>query len=265
MLIRQEKNGISYFQFPGLLKFSGVRHGVFARHGGCSNPPFQSLNIGNGLGDDAAGVRQNRRAVARCIGCEDVVYIRQNHGAEIVVFEKSEAGGTTFARNVSMDADAMISNVSGKLLAVQVADCQAVLMLDPIRRVVANVHSGWRGSVKNILGRTVQVMIARFGCDPVDLSAGIGPSLGPCCAEFRNYRRELPEAFWKYKNEEDVFDFWKISRDQLVSEGLLPERIQVSGICTKCRTDLFFSYRGEGTTGRFAAAIGLAEDLIPIR
>jgi len=137
------------------------------------------------------------------------------------------------------------------------ADCQSILLYDPIQKVIANVHCGWRGSTKNIAGRTVDVMNKRFGCNRRDLIAGISPSLGPCCAEFVNYRSEIPQKFWRYKSANDHFDFWALSREQLIAAGLLRENIETGGICTKCNTDAFFSYRGEGQTGRFASVIGL--------
>lgn len=123
--------------------------------------------------------------------------------------------------------------------------------------MVANVHSGWRGSIANIIGHTLDAMKKNFGSDPAHVVAGIGPSLGPCCAEFVNYKEEIPEPFWKYRNDRRHFDFWAVSRDQLCEAGVCAENIHISGLCTRCRTDLFFSYRAEGITGRFAAIIGL--------
>jgi hypothetical protein len=96
-----------------------------------------------------------------------------------------------------------------------------------------------------------------FDCRTRDIIAGIGPSLGPCCAEFVNYANEIPPTFWKYKDALDHFDFWSLSRDQLRDAGLQSENICLSNLCTRCNTDRFFSYRGEGITGRFAAVIGL--------
>ncbi len=97
--------------------------------------------------------------------------------------------------------DAMITDAPGQSLVIQTADCQAVLIYDPVRKAVANIHSGWRGSIQNIIGLTVQAMIKEFDSDPKNLLAGIGPSLGPCCAEFIHYRTEIPKAFWSYKNQ----------------------------------------------------------------
>jgi copper oxidase (laccase) domain-containing protein len=131
------------------------------------------------------------------------------------------------------------------------------MLFDATRRVVANIHSGWRSSIKNIAGQTVQAMRKHFECHPADIIAGIGPSLGPCCAEFVNYRKEIPENFWPYKTANDHFDFWAISCDQLADAGVLQKNIEVSNVCTRCNTEIFFSYRGEGQTGRFASVIGL--------
>ncbi|MDY0223311.1 MAG: polyphenol oxidase family protein, partial [Desulfobacterium sp.] len=142
-------------------------------------------------------------------------------------------------------------------LVIQVADCQPVLLLDPVKKVVANIHSGWRGSIQNIIGRSVDAMVDNFGSDPQTILAGIGPSLGPCCSEFVNYTREIPEHLWIYKDEKEHFNFWRISADQLTERGLKPENITLAGICTRCAADTFFSYRDNNTTGRFAAVIKL--------
>jgi hypothetical protein len=102
-------------------------------------------------------------------------------------------------------------------------------------------------------------MQQHFGCRPNRILAGIGPSLGPCCAEFINYKTEIPREFWRYKGPDDHFDFWAISFDQLLNAGVRAKHIESSQICTRCRTDEFFSYRAEKTTGRFAAVIGLKQ------
>jgi hypothetical protein len=151
----------------------------------------------------------------------------------------------------------MVTSLPKRTLVIQVADCQAVMMYDPNRQVVANVHVGWRGSIQNILARTLRVLEQRFGCQAGHLVVGIGPSLGPCCAEFVNYQTEIPRRFWAYKDDSHHFDFWAISFDQLVEAGVRPENIANSRMCTKCNPDIFFSYRGQGRTGRFAALIGL--------
>jgi YfiH family protein len=279
-MIVKQKNGISFFEFPKLASLSGILHGVFTRKDGKSKGPFRSLNVSFGVGDDSQNVIENRKIISRCINEKDLVFLDQVHSTRIIVFSKehhlyrvfdtdgcfkgeylevSDAQLDTFGieSECRFEADAIVTDIPGKFLVIQVADCQSVIIYDPVRKVVANVHSGWRGSINNIIGRTLKVMESYFGCCPRDIVAGIGPSLGPCCAEFVNFKKEIPETFWKYKNSTNHFDFWSISSDQLCEAGVLFENVDLSRMCTKCDLNRFFSYRGEGTTGRFAALIGL--------
>jgi YfiH family protein len=256
-VILRQKKGISFFQFPHIGEFADVRHGIFTRECGCSRNAFQSLNISFGVGDDHKNVEKNRRIVSECIGGKDLVFLKQVHAVNVLIFSKNDK---TNKVNVSYGSpligDAMVSDIPNKYLVVQTADCQSVLMYDPVKRVVANVHSGWRGSINNVIGHTINAM-ERLGCNSNNIIAGIGPSLGPCCAQFVNYKNEIPDVFWQYKDRLDHFDFWSISRNQLCNAGVLIKNIHISRICSKCNTDLFFSFRGEGTTGRFASVIGL--------
>jgi YfiH family protein len=257
-LILVNRNGAAFFQFESLTRYTEIGHGIFTRRFGHSTGVFQSLNVSFGLGDVADHVRANRRRVARAIESEDLVFADQVHGADVIIVDSQNSGFDTGTDRVAGIGDALITNVSGKFLIIQLADCQSILLYDPIQRVVANVHCGWRGSIKNILGRTAQIMNKHFQCNSADIIAGIGPSLGPCCAEFVNYRNEIPEKLWHYKSADDHFDFWSLSRDQLISAGVLQDNIETSRICTKCNTEAFFSYRGEGQTGRFASVIGIS-------
>jgi YfiH family protein len=256
-LILRTDHGAAYYQFEHLAAFPEIRHGVFSRAPGCSEAPFHRLNVSLAVGDDVQRVERNRRRVADRMQAEALVFARQVHGNSIVVIDGRPVSPGAREETAVPVGDAMVTDQPGKFLVVSVADCQPILMYDPRRGLVANVHSGWRGSVANVAGRTVAVMAERFGCDPGDVQAGIGPSLGPCCAEFTNYRDEIPPELWAYKLDSVRFDFWAMSRDQLIRAGVPQDQIQVSGLCTKCRTDRFFSYRAEKTTGRFPAVIGL--------
>jgi len=250
-VLLNDKNGILFFQFPNLAGFSEIQHKIFTRKCGYSKKPYKSLNVSFEVGDDPGIVEQNRNVLCRCIKGKDFVYAKQKHETQIIILAKND----TVSSNAHFAGDAMITDILSKYLVIQIADCQPLLLYDPVRHVVANVHSGWRGSIKNITGKTIKEMEKKFGCRPKNIIAGIGPSLGPCCAEFVNYKKEIPSNLWKYKDNN--FDFWALSRDQLLDAGLLIKNIHSSNICTKCNTDLFFSFRGEGTTGRFAAVIGL--------
>jgi YfiH family protein len=249
--------GASFYQFPLFRRFSGIDHAVFARQGGYSQAPFNSLNVSLGLGDDAAAVHKNRRIISECMHRQQLVFANQVHGDQVIVCSGAEQDAGIGESASAFSADALVTDIPRSALVIQVADCQAVMIYDPERQVVANVHVGWRGSIQNILARTLRVLEQRFGCQAGHLVAGIGPSLGPCCAEFVNYQSEIPQRFWDYKDKDHHFDFWAISYDQLVEAGVRPENIANSRMCTKCNTDIFFSYRGQGRTGRFAALIGL--------
>jgi len=256
-MIKKEKNGISFYQFENLAGIPEIRHGFFPRSGGVSPAPFQSLNVAFGVGDDPDCIEKNRRRISRCFGGQDLVFAKQVHGTSVLIYGDHGRKNPPGPSDASEIGDAMVTDMPGRNLAIQVADCQAVLLFDTAREVVANIHSGWRGSIQNIIGSTVFAMVSRFGSRPPDIIAGVGPSLGPCCAEFVNFKKEIPEMFWQYRDSKNRFDFWAMSTDQLCRAGVRSKHIELSGICTRCRTDLFFSYRGEKTTGRLAAVIGL--------
>ncbi len=250
-----DAHGIPKHEFGIFKAFPNVVHAVFTRHGGVSQKPFDSLNTGFSTGDDPECVSANRSRILKTVGASFVpVFLHQVHGSDIAVVENSPGPVPVYR------ADGAVTKGPGKLLFVQVADCQSVLLYDPVQNVAANVHSGWRGSIKNIVGRCLDKMAEAFGTDPAAVAAGIGPSLGPCCAEFINYRTEIPEALWGYRrNGTFCFDFWELTCDQLREKGVKSGNIENMNICTKCFSKDFFSYRKEKQTGRFATVIGILE------
>ncbi len=222
-------------------------HGLFTRHGGQSVPPFHSLNTSYSVGDLPAHVSENLSRIKKTIGALRLTFMNQSHGTKIVVVDEEYPEGPGSAP----EADAIITALPHVALVVKQADCQSILMFDPEKKVLANVHCGWRGNVHNILGRVIARMGKEFGCKPMDLRAAVGPSLGPCCSEFTNHAEIFPKAFERFMVRKNYFDLWAISCWQLVEAGVMERNIELSAICTRCRTDLFYSYRGEGKTGRF--------------
>ena len=250
--------------FDHLNVFPGLVHGVFSRAGGYSKGPFLGLNVGLNTGDDPEIVNRNRTRMLSSLNLTRVLFLNQVHGTDIAVIksEKDAAGavwkGQGAAPSKIFKADAVVTNLKNLGLVIQVADCQALVLYDPKKGVIANIHSGWRGSVADLIGRCVDTMVTQFGCTPANIRAGISPSLGPCCAQFINYDQEIPKALWQYKEKDrPYFNFWQISRDQLGAHGVLGEHIEIMGLCTRCRTDLFYSFRANKVTGRFAAVIAL--------
>lgn len=240
---------LNYFRYPNLFLNPQLVHGVFTRHGGISEAPYHSLNISYTVGDTPDNVTLNHHTIKETIGANHLIFMNQSHGTGILVFHKDQ-----YARFENIpSADAIITDVPFFALMVQLADCQGVILFDPKKNVVANVHCGWRGNVQNILERVVIRMKKEFGCRESNIMAGISPSLGPCCAEFVSHKEIFPDLFKRFMVRENYFDLWAISRWQLESAGLRGSNIEIAGICTRCRSDLFYSYRGEGKTGRFGA------------
>lgn len=239
---------IFYYCFPGLSQHSSLCHRIFTRNGGLSSHPYKSLNISYSVGDDPSCVEKNMLAIKRNTGADRLVHMNQQHGKKVISIKEDDAAGP----DRTCDADALITDIPSVAIMVKQADCQGIILFDPVKSVAAVVHSGWKGSVKNIIGETVKRMETDFSSNPENISAAIGPSLGPCCAEFRTYKEILPERFQDFMADTFHFDFWAISEMQLADAGLKKNNIEKAGICTKCNRDVFYSYRGEGATGRFA-------------
>lgn len=256
-----QENGISILRFDNLSGYSTVQHGFCLRKGGTSPPPFDSLNVSFGVGDENLAVLSNRRLISSPFRKQRLIFAHQVHGTKIIVCPNGPGAGKGEKGEAPQVGDAMITDEPLMGLVIQVADCQSVMIYDPEHRAIGNIHCGWRGSVANVIGKTIDKLQEAFGCRPERMIAGVGPSLGPCCAEFINYRQEIPTALWRYKQPNRRFDFWAMTVDQLCNAGLIESNIEISGLCTRCRTDLFFSYRAEKVTGRCAAVIGLTTGL----
>ncbi len=142
-------------------------------------------------------------------------------------------------------------------LGVRHADCQAAIFYDPKKHVIAGVHAGWRGNVKNIYKKTIQQMKRTYGTNPKDLIVCISPSLGPSNAEFTNYKTELPESFWRFKEQECHFNLWEIASGQLIELGVPEDQIEIASICTFDHENDFFSFRRERKTGRNLTLCGI--------
>jgi YfiH family protein len=250
----QEGEGPGFYHSPLLAAFPELRHAFFSRRGGVSLGPYASLNFSFSVGDRPAAVAENRRRAQQTLRLTALSSARQIHGCREVVVGRGQddPAGELEA------ADILITGQPGVGLLIKQADCQAVILYDPGRRVVANVHCGWRGQVQNILGTAVARLREGFGCRPADLYAAISPSLGPCCAEFRHFRREFPPELWSYQVRPHYFDLWRLSLDQLQAAGLPASHLDLAGLCTRCRADDFFSYRRNKITGRQGTVIALA-------
>ncbi|MCL2789651.1 MAG: peptidoglycan editing factor PgeF [Desulfobulbus sp.] len=232
-----------------------VPHGMFTCAGGTSTAPFASLNLSYHVGDTARRVQENRDRVRSTLGLRHLVSAQQVHGDRILRVDRKHLQAEP------QGYDALISSMPDTGVLIQQADCQAILLLAPATKVVAAVHCGWRGSVLDLIGKTIHCLRIEYGVAPGSLLAVISPSLGPCCAEFVHYQKELPAWMHAFQIRPYHFDFWAISRKQLLDAGVLPDRIDTAGLCTRCSPQ-FFSYRraratADGITGRNGSVIGL--------
>jgi YfiH family protein len=151
------------------------------------------------------------------------------------------------------EGDALLENTPGSVVAVKTADCIPVLLVDERRRAVAAVHAGWRGTVDGIVGRAVDAMRERFGTDPPDLHAAIGPGIGKCCYEVG------PEVAAHFGGQGRAhIDLAGANRRQLVDSGVTSGKIYASNLCTRCRPDEFHSFRRDKeAAGRLHSFAGL--------
>ena len=158
------------FRFGSLGRIPGLTHAVTSRLGGASRAPFDGLNTSLGVGDNPAAVNANRGWLRQMTGGTHV-YTRQNHGTAIQVIRRRSLPPGEDVVTAPEEADALITDAPGVRLLIQTADCQAVMLADPCRRVAANIHCGWRGSVADIIGKTVARMVTEFGCRAADMVA----------------------------------------------------------------------------------------------
>jgi polyphenol oxidase len=203
------------------------------------------------LGSDPRFPFDRAISSGRAASCEPraIVSVKQVHGTDALLVDRPIEVGTTFAGGW----DAVITNQPGVLVTVRTADCVPILLHDPIHRVVAAVHSGWRGSVAGIVPKTLITMQQAFGSHAASIHVAIGPSAGPCCYEVDEPVLKPLQSypFWKSVVRETgpgraLLDLREFVRHQAQAAGVLQQNIWTVSHCTICRPELFFSYRREG-------------------
>lgn len=255
----QSSNLIQYFQFDSLRQ-ADVTHAVFARHGGVSEGHWASLNVSVSVGDTRENVRENRRRAFRALGRapESIADLWQIHSADVVRVDVPMGEA-----HDSPKADALITDRPDVTLFLRFADCVPILLFDPKRHAVGLVHAGWRGTLQKASAAAVRALAENYGSRPQDLIAGIGPSIGPChYAVGEDVVTQTRAAFGPdadrllLANHQPHLDLWAANALALQQIGV--EQIDMSGVCTACHTEHFFSHRGErGQTGRFGALLAL--------
>jgi len=253
-----EQNGLRYFQFNTL----HVRHAVFSRHGGVSPSPWGSLNVGGSVGDAKENVRENRLRSFNALGCnpESMFDVWLVHGTDVAYAESPVPVSDDVQR-----VDIVLTDKPELTLFMRYADCVPILVHDPVKQVIGISHAGWMGTVKDVAGVTIKSMCERYGTNPSDVVACIGPSIGPDHYEVGDdVIQQVTKLFGEESDlllhpygERIHFDLWKANQLLLQRAGV--NKIEIAGVCTACHTEDWFSHRAEkGKTGRFGALITLA-------
>jgi len=259
-LQREENNGLLYYRFYSLAAYGEIVHGVFTRLGGISCSPYHWLNVGKSVGDDQKAVDANHDLICRTLGIHrgDIATAYQVHSANVAVIGPEDRG------RVALQTDALVTNSPGVFLMLRFADCVPIAFYDPVQRAIGLAHAGWKGTLGKAAQKAVEAMAEAYGSRPADLIACIGPSIGPCCYQIGGNVVKLvnevfphqPQLLHQQGDGSRHFDLWEANRLQLAALGI--HQIEMSGLCTACHNDEFFSHRADnGRTGRFAVVMGL--------
>jgi len=250
------------------LEDAGFANGFSTRIGGVSS--LESSDAGNELNlagfneDTRENIYENRRRFLAAFPHEyRLATAWQVHGNAVRFVKQHSDAGDSDER-----ADALISNLDDILVGVKTADCVPILLADPATGAYAAVHAGWRGTVQKIVQCAIASMVEEFGTSPADLICAVGPAAG--CENYEvgsdvidKFRKNVSGSdsyFIPTREGHALVDLKAANRDQLTGSGVEPKNIQISGLCTMDRVDLFFSYRIEkakyGRTGRLMSVIG---------
>lgn len=246
-MIKKKWNELEWLQFEIFAEIPGLFHAIFLKKGGNSTGHFSSLNLSYNVFDDPLAVQKNISKVQE-------ILVQEHPSAKLYWSQACHGRAITKIHSFSPQEegafDALATCEKGVALLIKHADCQAAILYDTKNHIAANIHSGWRGTVQNIYAETVHFLQKNYQTKPENLLVGIGPSLGPQEAEFKEYKTEFPSSFWAFQVKPFYFNLWEIGRQQLMASGVLPHHIEIAEICTKSNPEDFFSYRRNKITGR---------------
>ncbi len=263
-----KKDDVVYISFPRLEKCGIVRHAFSTRLGGISGGQYSTMNTSFSGGDDFDCVEENYRRLCGAVDIDisNLVLSKQTHTNNVRIVTKSDCG-TGYIKPSFNDVDGLITNQSGVALVTQYADCTPLLFCDPVKRVCATSHAGWRGTVSQIGKVTVEKMVKEFGCNPSDIIAAIGPCICQNCYEvdtpvfdaFCDSGIDMTDVFCKGRDENHfMLNLVAANKNTLLSAGIKEDNIDISDICTCCNASELHSHRATGgKRGNLAAIIEL--------
>jgi len=258
MLTLQKKKTIEYLQSPLLRNCDFLEHAFCTRRGGASQDDYKSLNMSFREGDEEFRVLSNwdHLAIAFAIPLEQFLVVNQVHGDAIFVIKPH---GSFFSSRDELNYDAIVTSRANLAICIKTADCVPVFIVDKVKKVIAVVHAGWKGTALEISAKVIRLMINQYRCQPQDILAAIGPSIGHCCYEVDSTTADAFRKLSNYefflqqgkKKDKWMLDLPEANRMQILAAGIPEDNIEVSGYCTNCNQDMFFSHRGSGgVTGR---------------
>lgn len=258
-----------YISFKVLEDYGEISAGFSTRLGGVSKDYQKSLNLGFQLEESRENVLENYRRITEALEIkpEQLVLTKQEHETNVLKVDKDDCGKGIFKERDYTSADGLITNEKGVALTVFGADCVPMIFYDHVNKVIATAHAGWRGTVGDIAGKTVEKFREEYGCEPKNIKVVIGPSICPDCYEVSSdvadrFLEKYPDAITKKhavneeyktysvltKGKEGKYqlNLWLANHINLRAAGIKSENIYLGGMCTMCRQDLFFSHRGSG-------------------
>jgi len=250
------KNNLLYFEIPELAGIKWIRHAFLTRQGGVSLSPYDSLNLSDKNGDRKEFVSRNQNLIAKTFGFDSsrLVLLDQMHQDQILLLEKPSA-----PLPCPLEYDGLITNSPHTFLGILTADCLPIFVVDQKKKVIAAIHAGRQGTALRIAVKVLKKMEDEFGCSANDLLIAMGSSIGPRCYEIdeRVFQPEWEPFSVLSGIGKWVVDLAKINIAQMKGEGIQEEQISRIDLCTHCHSDLYFSYRKEGRTGRQLSFIGI--------
>jgi len=252
------KDNLSYFEIPEWVELGWIQHVFLTRQGGVSLSPYDSLNLSDKNGDRGKDVSENINLVVKAFGFDSrrLILLDQIQQDKILLLKEP-----VVTLSSPLEYDAMITNSPNTFLGILTADCLPIFVADQRKRVIAAIHAGRVGTGLRITEKVLKKMKVEFGCSSRDLLIGIGPSIGSCCYEIdENVFHPEWKPFSISKGEKKwMLDLAQINMAQMKREGIKEKQISWINLCTHCNSDLFFSYRKEGRTGRQLSFIGMVE------
>lgn len=263
-----KKGDLTYITFPKLENTGIVNHLFSTRLGGVSKGQYSSMNLSFTGGDKRENVMKNYEILCSAIGTKvnRLVLSKQTHTNNVLTVTENDCGVGIFKPSFQ-DIDGLVTNKPQVALVTQYADCTPLLFCDPVKKVIATSHAGWRGTVKEIGKVTVEKMTREFGCDPKDIIACIGPCINKCCYEvdtpvFEAFSAlmylDLSKIFTQKSQDKYMLDLVEANRQILINAGISPDNMDISDICTCCNASELHSHRAtNGKRGNLAAIIEL--------